>query len=531
MTTQTIRTGRRGFLKQAAFAAAAVQLAATNCGTGPQSGMDSGVVAETQNGKIRGVTEGGIHRFLGIHYGGDTAGNNRFQPPTKPASWSGVRDALEWGPVAPQALASGGYDYTHAVQWMNRPGGQGEDCLVLNVWTPGIADGARRPVMFSIHGGGYSSGAGSNPAFNGQPLATYGDVVVVTINHRLGSLGYLHLGEMEPEWSSSAVAGMMDIVAALEWVRDNIENFGGDPGNVMIFGQSGGGGKVSHLMAMPSAKGLFHKAAIQSGSTLRSGDPEDATATAERMLAQIGFTKDRVRELQSIPWEMMMGAQMSVEGRFGPIMDGNVIPRHPFDPDAPEISADVPVIVGTTLHDSAYRVGNVENEKALTERTKEMFGDKAGSILQAYRQACPEEPPSLLLGRMATDRGGRRNAITLSERKAALGKAPVFLYRFDWPSQAYGGRFGAVHGVDVPLAFHNAEAWPLTGNGPEAQKMADKMAAAWVAFAKTGNPSGEGLPSWPAYDAETRATMIFDLDTRVENDPDRELLTLVGARS
>jgi para-nitrobenzyl esterase len=271
---------------------------------------------------------------------------------------------------------------------------------------------------------------------------------------------------------------MMDIVAALKWVRDNIENFGGDPGNVMIFGQSGGGGKVCHLMTMPSAKGLFHKAAIQSGSTLRSGDPDEANATAERMLAQIGFTRDRVRELQSIPWEMMMGVQMSVEGRFGPIMDGDVIPRHPFDPDAPEVSADVPLIVGTTLHDTAYRVGNVEDESALTERAKDMFGDKAGSVLRAYREVCPEERPSLLLGRMDTDSRGRRNAITLSKRKAALGRAPVFMYRFDWPSQAYGGRFGAVHGVDVPLAFHNPEAWPLTGNGLEAHTMADKMAAA-----------------------------------------------------
>ncbi len=421
MSNQDRRTGRRGFLKQTALAAVAAQVAVTNCGTQ----AESGAVVETQYGRVRGVTDDGIHRFLGIHYGGDTSGNNRFQPPTKPTSWTGVQDALEWGNVAPQALPTGGYDYSHAVQWNNPPGGQGEDCLVLNVWTPGLDD-ARRPVMFSIHGGGYSSGAGSNPVFNGTPLAQYGDVVVVTINHRLGSLGYLHLGEMEPQWSHSGVAGMMDIVAALEWVRDNIGNFGGDPGNVMIFGQSGGGGKVSHLMAMPSAKGLFHKAAIQSGSTLRSGNPEDANTAAEHMLAQIGFGKDRVRELQTISWQMMIGAQMTVGGRLGPIVDGDVIPRNPFDPDAPEISADVPVMVGTTLHDSAYSIGSVADEKALAERAREMFGARGASVIEAYRQARPNDSPLLLLGRMATDRRGRPNAITLCERKAALGRAPGF---------------------------------------------------------------------------------------------------------
>jgi para-nitrobenzyl esterase len=300
----------------------------------------------------------------------------------------------------------------------------------------------------------------------------------------------------------------------------------------MIFGQSGGGGKVSHLMTMPRAQGLFHKAAIQSGSTLQSGDPAAAHEIAERMLAQIGLGKDRVRELQSIPWQMMIGAQMSVGGRLGPILDGEVVPRHPFEPDASPLSADVPLIVGTTLHDSAYRGGDLEmNEAAMLERAREMLGADADRVIRSYREACPDETPALLVGRLSTDRGGRRNAITLCERKAALGRAPVFAYRCDWPSVANGGKFGAVHGVDVPMAFHNPAAWPLTGDGPEALTMADKLAAAWVAFARTGNPSGEGLPDWPAYNPDTRATMIFDVETRVQNDPDVELLRLVGARS
>jgi len=525
MTSQTHQTGRRTFIKLAAMTAAATQLGGIAAATEPSP------VVETRYGKLRGMTDGGVHRFLGIRYGADTSGKNRFQPPAKPSSWSGIRDANQWGHVAPQGLPTGGIDYTHSVQWMNRPGGEGEDCLALNVWTPGVADGRKRAVLFSIHGGGYSSGAGSNPAFNGQPLARHGDVVVVTINHRLGSLGYLHLGNIVPEWSSSAVAGMLDIVAALEWVHDNIENFGGDPGNVMIFGQSGGGGKVSHLMAMPAARGLFHRAAIQSGATLRSGDRGDAHAVAERMLVQIGLSKDRARELQSIPWQMMMGAQMTVGGRLGPIMDGTAVPRHPFDPDAPAISADVPLLIGTCLHDSSYRLDSLAmEESALAAEVKKMFDGGGDGVLRAYRAAYPKTAPSLLLAQISSDRGLRRNAITLSERKAAQGAAPVYMYRFDWPSQSFGGKFGAVHGVDVPLSFRNADAWPLTGTSSEALKMAERMASAWLAFAKTGNPHGEGLPEWPSYSVGTRATMIFDRDMRVENDPDVELLKLVGTR-
>ncbi|HXV29487.1 MAG TPA: carboxylesterase family protein, partial [Sinorhizobium sp.] len=521
MTSETRHTGRRTFLKQGAMIAAATRVAAAAAAGKPSP------VVETHYGRLRGMTDGGVHRFLGIRYGAETSGKNRFQPPAKPPSWSGVRDANVWGHVAPQPLPTGGIDYTHSVQWMNPPGGEGEDCLVLNVWTPGIADGRKRAVLFSIHGGGYSSGSGSNPAFNGQPLAQHGDVVVVAINHRLGSLGYLHLGDIVPEWSSSGVVGMLDIVAALEWVRDNIENFGGDPGNVMIFGQSGGGGKVSHLMAMPAAKGLFHRAAIQSGATLRSGDSSDAHAVTERMLGQIGLSTGRVRELQSIPWQMMIGAQMTVGGRLGPIVDGKSIPRHPFDPDAPALSADVPLLVGTCLHDGAYRLENLEmDENALASEVKEMFGADGDRILRAYRASYPGTKPSLLLAQISSDRGLRRNAITLSERKAALGAAPVYMYRFDWPSQSFGGKYGAVHGVDVPLSFRNVDAWPLTGTSAQARNMAERMAAAWLAFAKTGNPRGEGLPEWPSYNPARRSTMIFDLDTRVENDPDVELLKL-----
>ena len=527
MSSRQASSPRRVFLKQTVFGAAVASL---GCGAETSTSAGSGPIVETRQGQLRGSTDDGVHRFLGVRYGGDTAGPNRFRPPAEPESWTGVRDALEWGRVAPQALPTGGFDYTHSVQWANRPGGEGEECLVLNVWTPGLADGGARPVLFSIHGGGYSSGSSSNPGFDGQAISKWGDDVVVTINHRLGSLGFLNLAEIVPEWSTSGVNGMLDIVAALEWVRDNIENFGGDPGNVMIFGQSGGGGKVSHLLSMPAAKGLFHKAAIQSGATLRTGNPEDAAGVAERMLTQIGLPHGRVKdELQDVPWQMMIGAQMRVGGRLAPILHSDHIPRHPFDPDAPAVSADVPILVGTCLHDGSYRLDSLEmDEAALGAYVRERFDGAGARILEAYRNAYPDTAPSLLAAQISSDRRLRGNAAALCERKAAQGAAPAYLYRFDWPSQSYGGKFGAVHGVDVPLSLYNPGRWPLTGDGPEARMMAERIAGAWVNFARTGNPGGGNVPAWPAYTPESRATMIFDKETRAENDPDGDLLRLVG---
>jgi len=519
----TERSDRRDFLKQASLLAAAVPFAIT---TGCSSG--SGPVADTKDGKVRGQVVDGVNVFRGIPYGGDTSGKNRFMPPTKVQPWTGVRDAINWGHVAPQSLASGNIDYTSMVRWMEKPGGQGEDCLVLNVYTPALKDGGKRPVMFSIHGGGFATGTSGNPVFNGVALAKLGDVILVTINHRLGCLGYLHLGDLAPEFGSSGVAGMMDIVAALEWVRDNIENFGGDPSRVMIFGQSGGGAKVSHLMVMPSAKGLFHRAAIQSGASLRSGTREAANATAERMLAQIGITKARVRELQEIPLEMMVGAQTAVGGRFSPFVDGNVVPANPFDPAAPEVSADVPVIVGTNLHDSAFQLNEFDlDEAGLKARAKAMFDGGADRVLTAYQAADSRSTPYQMLARLTTDRGLRHDSITAAERRAALGKGPVYMYLLTYPSVPYGGKFGSVHGTEMPLFYHNVDTWPIAGTGPDAQAMADKLAGLYISFAKIGKPSVAGVSDWPAYNAQTRSTMILDVESRVEKEPHKDLLALV----
>ena len=538
------RLERRTFLKQASLVVAGVQASAmlpfasrsSAAATLPSTrGVVRGLeaVVETTSGKVRGLVVDGIRVFKGIPYGGTTAGKNRFMPPTKPAKWTGIRDATNFGHIAPQTTASGRIDYVKLIHWLDQPGGQGEDCLVLNVWTPVIKDNVKRPVLVSLHGGGFTTGSGGAPGFNGQPLARYGDVVVVTINHRLGCLGYLHLADLgaPTEFAQSGVAGMLDCVLALEWVRDNIESFGGNTGNVMVFGQSGGGAKTCTLLSMPAAKGLFHRAAIQSGPALRLTTRENATRSAERFLAQIGLTKNRIRELQDVPFGVMVAAQDVVGAQtppagFGPVVDGAVIPRHPFEPTAPDVSADVPIIVSTTLDDAALGLTNFDLDDAgLKTFVKTLAADHADKVLSAYRKAYPNASPFLIQARILTDRGWRRAASTLAERKAALHKAPAYLYLFTWPSPGAGGKFGAVHGIDVGLTFHNYGD-EFTGNSAEVRAIADNLASAWVAFARTGNPNHPGLPEWPVYTPETRPTMIFDKQTRVENDPLHDLMLL-----
>jgi para-nitrobenzyl esterase len=525
---------RRTFLKQNSLIAAGAWASLSTSFTikpALAASTPASSVAETTCGKLRGRTEDGIHVFRGVPYGADTAGKNRFMPPQKPAPWTGTRDALEYGHVAPQPLPNSNYDYTNACQWATQPGGKGEDCLVLNVWTPGLKDGGKRAVLFSIHGGGYTSGTGSNPVFDGRALARRSNVVVVTVNHRLGALGYLHLGELAPEFAQSGVVGQMDLVAALQWVHDNIENFGGDPGRVLIFGQSGGGSKVCHLMAMPSAKGLFQRAAAESGASLKSGTRENAAKSAERVLAQLALPKARFHELQQAPFEMIIGAQAATGAQFGPIVDGTIVPRDPFDPDAPAISADVPMMAGSNLHDSNLsRTDFSIDDAAAQEQLKAAMGDDTAHIWMAYKEADPKATASQLYARITSDQGIRASTRTVIERKAALGRASAFLYLLRWPAPFMGGRYGSVHGTDVPLIFHNPELWPLTAGSAESHILADRMSDAFVAFAKTGSPSTPELP-WTAYDPGSKPTMVFDTESGVSNDPDRALLSLLPARA
>ena len=479
---------------------------------------------ETASGVVRGMANTGIKIFRGIPYGADTGGKNRFMPPRKPAAWSGVRSCIGYGPISPQTAAGFRGDYSQLIQWDKHvgTGGMSEDCLSLNVWTPGVHDNAKRAVLVSFHGGGWATGSGNGPMYDGGQLSLLGDVVVVTVNHRLSSFGYTHLAAVgaPEEFKHAGVCGVMDMVASLEWVRDNIAAFGGDPSRVMVFGQSGGGSKTSVLLGTPAAKGLFHRAAVQSGSTLRIAEQADAEKSADLFLKQLGLTRARVAEIQRLPWEQLLQAQGESRATFTPVMDGSYLPHHPFDPKAPAESRDVPVIIATMLEDAALRLTNWDlTDSGLTALLNERYKGKASEILAMYRPITAGKTPYLVQAQVFTDNQVRSRAIMQGERKAALGGAPAYMYIWEWATPAFEGKLGAVHGHDVDASF-NLYRNGICGTGSkDGRAMCTRLASAWVAFAKTGNPDNEHIPHWPAYDATTRATMIFDKDMKVANDP------------
>jgi para-nitrobenzyl esterase len=479
---------------------------------------------ETAHGVVRGMANTGIKVFRGIPYGADTGGKNRFMPPRKPAAWTGVRPAIAFGPISPQTPSGYRSDYSQLIAWDRHVGigGMSEDCLSLNVWTPGVNDNARRAVLVSFHGGGWATGSANGPMYDGGQLSLLGDVVVVTVNHRLASLGYTHLAAVgaPEEFRNAGVCGVMDMVASLEWVRDNIAAFGGDPSRVMIFGQSGGGSKTSTLLATPAAKGLFHRAAVQSGSTLRLAEPADAEKAADQFLKKLGLTRARAAEIQRLPWEQLLEAQGGINPGFTPVMDGRYLPHHPFDPAAPPESRDVPLIISTTLEDAALRLTNWDlNDAGLTALLNERYSGKASEILALYRPITAGKTPYLVQAQVFTDNSTRARAITQAERKAAQGGAGVWMYVWEWATPGFDGKLGAVHGHDVDASF-NLYRNGICGSGQKAGRvMCTRLASAWVAFAKTGNPDNDHIPHWPTYDAAARATMVFDTNTRVVNDP------------
>jgi para-nitrobenzyl esterase len=480
---------------------------------------------ETATGVVRGIATTGIKIFRGIPYGASTGGTNRFMPPKKPAAWTGARNSLGYGPISPQTMSGFRSDYSQLIQWDKHlgAGGMNEDCLSLNVWTPGVNDNAKRAVLVSFHGGGWATGSGNGPMYDGGQLALLGDVVVVTVNHRLASFGYTHLAAAgaPEEFKFAGVCGVMDMVASLEWVRDNIAAFGGDPGRVMIFGQSGGGSKTSTLLATPAAKGLFHRAVVQSGSTLRLADEAAAAKSADLLLQKLGLSKNRIAEIQRMPWERLLDAQVASTGAaFTPVMEGHYLPHHPFDPAGPPESRDVPVVISTTLEDAALRLTNWDlTDSGLTALLDERYKAKAAEILQLYRPVASGKTPYLVQAQVFTDAQTRSRAITQAERKAAQGGAGAWMYIWEWATPAFDGKLGAVHGHDVDASF-NLYRNGICGTGDKIGRlMAKRLASTFVAFAKTGNPDNDQIPHWPQYDAATRATMIFDAETRVVNDP------------
>ncbi|MFZ1206380.1 MAG: carboxylesterase/lipase family protein [Candidatus Acidiferrales bacterium] len=506
----------------------------------------AGPIVDTNLGKLRGVSTDGVYTFKGIHYGASTEGSMRFMPPVKPASWTGVRDAINLGPLAPQILSSatGGSDIRKAMGDINGPGEISEDCLVLNVWTPSLHRG-KRPVMVWLHGGGYTSGSDGAPTYDGTNLAHKRDVVIVGLNHRLNVFGYLDLAELGgAKYADSGNVGMLDIVLALEWVRDNIAHFGGDPANVTIFGESGGGGKVSTLMAMPPAKGLFHKAIVESGSTLKSISREDANKSAERFVAKLGITPDHIDELQTLPMQRLLDAMRSLTGpnamRLGPVVDGRSLPRNPFDPDAPAQSANVPMLIGTNGTETTLLLGLGDpalfslNDADMRTRLKTYLhledDAKLDSLIATYKKDRPGATPSDIYFAVTTDRMMRMNAITQAERKAAQGAAPAYMYIFDWRTPVLGGKLRSPHGIELAFVFDNTDKTVgLNGSAPDVAVLADKVSAAWTAFAHSGNPNVSSLPHWPAYDTTSRATMVFNDDCKEENDPGRDERIAISA--
>jgi para-nitrobenzyl esterase len=532
----------------------------SGCGHSTVIASDAATVAETNAGKIRGFKRNGVNIFKGVPYGASTAGARRFMPPVRPEPWTGIRNALQYGRICPyqdsahfdtngKNLANSDEDafVLHRGAAATVPG---EDCLRLNLWTQEINGSHKRPVMVYMHGGGFSAGSGHDLlSYDGESLARNHDVVVVTHNHRLNVYGYLNLANLGGgEYASSANVGMLDLVAVLEWVRDNVATFGGDPGSVTIFGQSGGGGKVVALMAMPAAKGLFHRAIVQSGPFLKSLSPDYSGRLAELVVAELSLSKSQIGELQQIPVDRLSGAAAEAmkkmprpkssfrrvygEYDWGPTVDGLILPRHPFDPEAPQISADVPLLTGTNLHEGVSGLDRPEADAKRVEEfnrlVKEEFGDGSQKIIDAYRRDYPKATPFDLYAIIAAA-SFRRPAFEQAIRKAALGSAPAYSYIYSWRTPVLDNRPGSFHACEIAFAFDNAEICDhYSGGTPEAFVLSKQISTAWVSFARTGNPNHDGLPHWPTYTAEHRATMYFDTPCEVRNDPEGEGLRLMA---
>lgn len=499
-------------------------------------------LAQTTGGSVAGYIDNGIFTYKGIPY----AKAERFMPPVPADKWEGVRSCRAYGPTCPQGKRMGWYSDEQAFSFNWNDGFPDEDCLRVNIWTPGINDGKKRPVMVWLHGGGYSAGSGQElPSYDGRNLAEKGDVVVVTLNHRLNVLGFLDLSAYGEKYAHSGNSGLLDLVAALEWVQENIANFGGDASNVTIFGQSGGGGKVSTLLATPAAKGKFHKAIVQSGAMLRTMDSRWSRRIGAAVVEELGITPCRIDEISKVPFEDLLAAGEKVIARlkpeaekqgfasfiFGwaPTVDGSVLPRQPFDPQAPEQSKDIPMLIGTTIHEFSMSTYVPQlrtiNQDAAVEYLKSRYGDRTDEFLELFENTYPGYEPKDLID---TDFIFRPSAIEQAGLKSRQGGAPVYMYMFAWESPVLDGILRSTHCMEIPFVFNNADIHAsMTGGGEDALELAEKMSQAWINFARTGDPNTEDLPQWPTYNCSEGATMIFNNDCEVRYNHDRELINFI----
>ncbi len=552
-----MRSNRRQFFQTMGAGAAGLTLGpaamslTTSCAS-PGSNNDGQIlfigddiaVAETTSGKVKGYILRDIYYFLGIPYGADTSGKNRFMPPQKPEPWTDVFPAVWWGNTAPQNMEN---------RYANKYGSfrdhwnyddVSENCLTINVFTPGYNDGKNRPVLLWMHGGGFTNGNGiEHDGYNGENLARLGDVVVCSINHRLGPMGFSNLAGIGGEkYAASGNVGVMDLVAALEWIHDNIANFGGDPANVTIMGQSGGGAKVCTVTAMPSAKGLVHKAIVLSGATTRLGDLEYAEKIGSYILQEAGLSAAQIDKLQELPWKdyyslaNSAAAKLAEEtgrrgmmGGFSPVPDGTIIPQHPYDPEPSPIAADIPMLICSTTNESSPSMTNASLEDItldeVVERVSERagfgagFGDNAKEVVDAYAKAFPDKKPVEIWSLISSN---RQSTVNLANAKSKQ-EPPVFVAWFGWQPPLFDNRMRAFHCSDICFWFYNTDLMlSHTGGGERPRKLSEKMAGSLLQFMKTGDPNGGGLPEWPGYTSENGETMVLDDVSEVKNDPDRE---------
>jgi para-nitrobenzyl esterase len=550
-----MKSNRRKFIQDLGIGAAGITLGSstlslTSCASPVSNKVevndqilfigDNIAVADTRYGKVKGYLLRGINTFLGIPYGADTSGANRFMPPQKPAPWTEVFPAVWWGNSAPQNMDKKyANSYASFADHWNYDD-VSEDCLRINVWTPAINDGKKRPVMVWLHGGGFTAGNGiEQDGYNGENFSRKGNIVFCSINHRLGALGFTNLAGVAGEkYAASGNVGMLDIVAALEWVRDNIVNFGGDPSNVTIMGQSGGGAKVTTITAMPSAKGLFHKAVVLSGAGVKSGEKEYSEKLGSYVLKEAGLNPSQIDKLQQIPWDEYniiankAAAKLNAESGeatggarrgFSPVVDGVYLPQHPYFPEPAPTASDIPMIICTTFNEQSPSRTDATLEAITLDGVKEKlagrFKEKSGGIVDAYAKAFPDKKPVEIWSMVISN---RQSAITLADTKSKQA-APVYLAWFGWQPPLFDNRMRAFHCSDICFWYYNTDLMLThTGGGSRPKNLSEKMTASLLKFMNIGDPNGGGLPEWPRYSTANGETMILNDVPEMKNDPDRE---------